>query len=890
MRSIGRNTDPGAVALDATGPSGGSGLVAEAVTKTFGSTTALNGMSATFGRGLVHGLIGENGSGKSTFVKIVAGIHRADAGLVGFDGAPLTGSAGAGAAGSTGGTGSTARIACVYQDGSLIDELTVAQNLDLIVEPGFRPATDGEPWQRAVLDAAGLGDVGLGSRTGDLPGNEQRLVEIAAVLARRPDVILFDESTSSLDENGVAWVLESMRAAAARGACVIFVTHRLHEVLAVTSHIAILRDGVLVAELPTAGASTERLVRHMAGREVTAFTRRSAARDAAAPVVLTGSALRAASCGPIDLTVRRGEIVGIGGAAGNGQAELIRALAGDGLDGGEVTVDGVPLRRAEDAVDVGAVFVSSDRRNESLSGLLSIRENYTLALDASAGGWWRWLRRRREVARATELADAYDLARGSIEQPVATLSGGNQQKVAVGRAVAREPKVLLIEEPTEGVDVRSRFDIYRSLVTVAEQGTAVVFTSSDAGELRLLADRVVVLARGRSVAELHGEEVTEEAIVHAFTTAKERQEEREREHREDPEPGNRRDRPDRRPGRRRDHQRERGAGPARRPGRRSTLTPATFGLLAVLLAGLWIYGTYRDANFGTVGNLGAILQLSLPLALAALAQLPVLLVGEIDASIGSMMGLIVVLLSFFPAGSPPLLFGLAITAGAVLGAVNALLVVRLRVTAVIATIATLGIFLGVGRILRPEPSGLINNELAVLLGQGVAHIPGFFLVVVVLAILVDLWVNGTRAGLRSRAVGYSVVRASQLGVRTARLRAAMFVVAGAIAGLGSVALAAQTGVGDPGSGSGYTLLSIAVPVIGGALLGGGRGSAVGCVLAALFVAEVQDFIPFVDVPTGGYLIAVGVLTIVALIISTVRPPAAVGGLSRLISKESRNNA
>jgi ribose transport system ATP-binding protein len=864
----GRNPRPGTVALEsAAGPgsaadlpagAAGSGLIAAALTKTFGSTTALDGMSTAFGRGVVHGLIGENGSGKSTFVKIVAGIHRADAGLVSFDGVPLTDSSGP--------ARGDARIACVYQDGSLIDELTVAQNLDLIVEPGLRPAAAGKSWQRTVLDEAGLDGVQLNGRAGDLPNNERRLAEIAAVLARRPDVILFDESTSSLDERGVGWVLASMRAAAARGACVVFVTHRLHEVLAVTADIAILRDGVLVAELPTAGASTDQLVRYMAGREVTAFTRRDGVRDVGSPVVLTSTALRASACGPIDLAVRRGEIVGIGGAAGNGQGELIRALAGDGLDGGEVRVDGVPLRRAEAAVDIGAVFVSSDRRDESLSGLLSIRENYTLALDASTGRWWRWLRRRREVARAAELADAYDLTRGSIEQPVATLSGGNQQKVAVGRAVARHPKVLLIEEPTEGVDVRSRFDIYRSLVAVAEEGTAVVFASSDASELRLLADRVVVLARGRSVAELAGDEVTEEAIVHAFSTAKDRQEEKE----------------------------QQAAGSARRPVRRPrrqlTLTPATFALLGVLLVGLWVYGAYRDSNFGTIDNLGAILQLSIPLALAALAQLPVLLVGEIDASIGSMMGLIVVLLSFFPTGSPALLFALAIAAGAVLGAVNAVLVVRLRITAVIATIATLGIFLGVGRILRPEPAGLINNDLATLMGLGVAYIPVIFLVIVVLAAVIDTWVNGTRGGLRSRAVGYSAVRASQLGVRTWRFRAAMYVVAGAIAGVGSVALAAQTGVGDPNSGSGYVLLSIAVPVIGGALLAGGRGSAIGCVLGAVFVAEVQDFIPFVDLPTGGYLIAVGALTIVALIISTVRPPASIGGLARLIRTESRKDA
>ncbi len=827
----------GAVGLRTPAATPAAGLVATGVRKAFGPTVALDAMSAGFTRGTVHGLIGENGSGKSTFVKIVAGVHRADAGAVSFDGVTVADTSGRVASGT--------RIACVYQDGSLIDELTVGQNLDLVVEPGERPAGP-RSWQRVVLDEAGLTGIELNTRTADLANNEKRLVEIAAVLARRPDVILFDESTSSLDERGVDWVLGNMRQAAAGGACVIFVTHRLHEVLAVSSDITVLRDGVLVAELPTAGVTTEQLVRHMAGREVTAFTRRVAGRGAEAEVVLRAAALTAAACGPVDLAVRRGEIVGIGGAAGNGQGELIRALAGDGLDGGEVTVTGTRLRRAEHAVGVEAVFVSSDRRFESLSGLLSIRENYTLALEATSGGWWRWIRRGTEVERATALADRYDLARGSVEQPVATLSGGNQQKVAIGRAVARDPKVLLVEEPTEGVDVRSRFDIYRSLVEVADRGTSVVFTSSDAGELRLLADRVIVLARGRRVAELAGDEVTEEAIVHAFSTAKDQQEKQ-----QEPDGAGR-------PVRARRH----------RPRRQLTLTPATFVLLAALLLGLWAYGTSRDANFGTSGNLVAILQLSGPLALAALAQLPVLLVGEIDASVGSMMGLIVVLLSFFPATSPGLLLVIA-----VLGAVNALLVVGLRITAVIATIATLGIFLGVGRILRPEPGGLINNDLAVTLGQGIAYVPVLFLVVVLLAVAMDVYVNVTRRGLRLRAAGYSALRATQLGVRTGRARATMYVLGGAIAGLGAVALAAQTGVGDPNSGSGYTLLSIAVPVIGGALLAGGRGSAIGCVLGALFVAEVQDFIPFVNLPTGGYLIAVGVLTVLALVVGTVRLPS-----------------
>ena len=596
----------------------------------------------------------------------------------------------------------------------------------------------------------------------------------------------------------------------------------------------------------------------MAGREVSAFTRREAA-DADAGIAIRASALRAHRCGPIELSAGRGEIIGIGGAAGNGQAELIRALAGEGIQGGEVLVADRPLRRPENGVDLGAVFVSSDRRSESLFSLLSVRENYTLALRGTTGRWWTWLPRRREVREATALADQYDLARKSIEQPVSSLSGGNQQKVAIGRAVARRPEVLLIEEPTAGVDVRSRFSIYRSLAAVAESGTAVVFTSTDASELRLLADRVLVLARGRQVAELRGGQVTEEAIVHAFSTAA-------------------------------DHAAAEGdtpAGAVAAPGklglRQLTWTPATFVLLAVMLAGLGAYAAARDARFATMGNIGAILQLCLPLALVAIAELPVLLVGEIDASLGSMMGLIVVLLSFFPGLPVAVLFLLAIAAGGVCGLVNAILVVRLKINSVIATIATLGVFLGVGEILRPTPGGTISLHLSAAIQQAAGQIPILFLVIVVLALLIDIYVNATRTGLRARAVGYSAERATRLGVRSPAFRASMYVIAGLIAGLAGTVLAAQTGVGDPSVGSTYTLLSLAVPVIGGAVLTGGRGSALGCVLGALFVAEVEDFVPFINLPQGGYLIAVGVLTVLALIVGTRHAFAPRAALARITS-------
>jgi ribose/xylose/arabinose/galactoside ABC-type transport system permease subunit len=253
------------------------------------------------------------------------------------------------------------------------------------------------------------------------------------------------------------------------------------------------------------------------------------------------------------------------------------------------------------------------------------------------------------------------------------------------------------------------------------------------------------------------------------------------------------------------------------------------------------------------------------------------------------MGLDVVLLSFGPHVPVPLLFGLALGAGIVLGLVNAVLVVVLRINSVIATIATLGVFLGVGEMLRPIPGGLISPSLSSAARHSVGHVPVLFIVVTVLALLADAGINMTRVGLRARAVGYSAQRAVQVGVRSPLYRAGMYVIAGLVAGLGAVALAAQTGVGDPTVGSSYTLLSIAVPVLGGAMLAGGRASALGCVLGALFVAEIEDLIPFINLPNGGYPIAVGALTVVALIVGTGRNGTALRKLAELVAKRSRTS-
>src|SRR3569833_297435 len=317
------------------------GLVVSGVTKVFGPTIALDRMTARFAPGRVHGLVGENGSGKSTLVKIITGVHRADAGVLGYAGVDLTGGA---QLGST----DQIRVACVYQDGSLVEELTVGQNLDLMVRPDERAAYAGGDWQRDLLDAFDLPEIDHRRLVADLPANQARLVEIAGMLARRPDIVLFDESTSTLDAAGVEHVLGLMRATADRGACVVFVTHRLKEVLSVADDLLVLRDGVLVAEVAAAGVSEASLLEAMAGRRVAAFARRTAVTAAGAEPALRVTGLVTDRCGPIDMEVRPGVIVGIGGAAGNGRAALVRGLVGSGLRAGSVRVGGSAVRSTAD--------------------------------------------------------------------------------------------------------------------------------------------------------------------------------------------------------------------------------------------------------------------------------------------------------------------------------------------------------------------------------------------------------------------------------------------------------------------------------------------------------------------------------------------------------------
>ncbi len=480
------------------------------VSKAFGAVQALRSVSVDCRAGEIHALVGENGSGKSTLLGIASGYVAPDEGTVEIAGQ-----------GRRRGTPAEARrlgLCMAYQTYSHVLGLTVAENLLLAIPEDLRPRYgDAERWAAARLAEFKL-DVPVTELTGSLSLARRQVLEVVKALLARPKVLLLDEPTTALGPNEVeqlhALVLEQSRS----GVGVVYVSHRLPEVLGVADRITVLRDGVGQGTFEAATMTEDALVALMIGRPLQlAFPDRGDA-GTEAEAVLTVSALQGDRFGPIDLVVRKGEILGIGGAEGNGQVQFLRALAGVERATGTASCNGRELDTSSPLgpLKAGVVLLSGDRTRESLFPVLSVRANATIQVLRRLGRLGV-VRRRRERRTIDGLAQRLRIRMASIEQPVQSLSGGNQQKVSLTRPFLRgDVKVILAEEPTQGVDVGSRFDIYDALRAKTSEGVAAVVKSSDPLELAGLCDRVIVMSRGRIVRELRGDELGERRIVEAI--------------------------------------------------------------------------------------------------------------------------------------------------------------------------------------------------------------------------------------------------------------------------------------------------------------------------------------------------------------------------------------
>ena len=492
------------------------------ITKSFLGVTVLHAVDLDVRPGEVHALVGENGAGKSTLLKVLSGVHEPDAGTIEIDGETHRFTSPREAQG--------AGVAIIHQEFTLLPERTVAQNVFLGREPvrtggigrGLVDTARMERDTAALL--AEIGETGFGPSdvVRRLSVAQQQVVEIVKALATKARIVAMDEPTAALAEHEVALLTDLIHRLVARGIAVLYVSHRMPEIFALSDRITVLKDGVLVATRPTAELDPPELVRLMVGRPLDAYYPPRASEFGDLRLDVRGAA--APGLRSIDLTVRAGEVVGVAGLQGSGRTRLLRAIFGaDPFTAGEVRLDDEPVRLTSPrrAIASGVALVTEDRKAEGLALSRSVRENALLVLRAV-------FRRRARAGqlRTRDLLTAVGLRSTGEDQEVRFLSGGNQQKVVLAKWLAAEPRVLLLDEPTRGIDVGAKAAVHELVREQARAGMAVLLVCSELPELIGMSDRIVVLHEGALVGELPAGASEEDvmALATAASTGEDRAE------------------------------------------------------------------------------------------------------------------------------------------------------------------------------------------------------------------------------------------------------------------------------------------------------------------------------------------------------------------------------
>jgi ribose transport system ATP-binding protein len=815
-------------------------LAVSEVEKSFPGVRALVKVSFECRAGEIHGLVGENGAGKSTLMRILAGVHRPDSGSIKIGGKRVILNSPRHA--------HDLGIAMVYQDTRLVDELDVAQNIWLEREPGSALFVDrGEMERRsaAILQRLGI-QIDLRRKVGHLSVGERQIVEIARALTAAPAVLILDEPTSSLDpaeSEQLGKILAGLRTG---GTGIVFISHRLPEVLQFADRITVMKDGEIVSTLENRGITEDNLVSLMVGRTLSrAFPPRTGKAGTTRLEVEGFSSTGYFQ--NVTFSVAAGEIAGLGGIQGNGQREIARALYGLLPATGEVRLNGskVSLRSPGQVIRSGIVYVPADRRGEGLFVVHSIRENIAIPhlTDWSSFGV---MSNRKEAIAVREAIDRLKIRTPSSEQRVGLLSGGNQQKVVFGRWLLAQPTLYIFEEPTVGVDVGTKLELYRVIRRLADEGAAILVLSSDLIELIGVCDRILVVAHGSIVDSVAGTEATEERIIGSAVRKK----------RENAVTGKSTGKDSRQNARRvtvRDVVLRRYAGAA---------------LLCALILLLGAYTTSRSPYFLTERNLGNLVIQVTPLALVAVGQMMAILISGIDLSVGPSMSLTTALASYVIVGEAQghIAAGIALCliVGILIGALNAFVILYLRIPDLIATLSTFSVVTGLALIVRPSPGGKVSEVFADLITMRVGWFPIIGLAVILLAVGGEILQLRGRIGTRLYAIGSNPEAAFVAGIPVRRVRFFAYLFCGLMAAVAGLVIAARIGSGDPQAGSQFTLASVTAVVVGGTSIFGGRGTVLGTLLGAILLILMQNSLNQIHVSAYYQYIWTGALMLVAV--------------------------
>jgi ribose transport system ATP-binding protein len=805
------------------------------ITKLFSSVAALSDVSVDIHAGEVHAILGENGAGKSTLINIIAGVLQPDLGSIAFDGQLINL--------MTPEKSAAMGVAISYQHPAILDDLSVLENLRVALPA--RVFSDGKPANiaRAILDDVGL-NVSVNARADSLTVAQKHLLEIAKALAMRPSVLILDEPTATLDQDSTEMLFARIRSVVEAGTAVIYITHRLAELRQIAHRVTVLRDGRVKGSALVSEVSDDDLLGMIVGRSL-ASTFPPKSSEARPEINLSVTGLTGSKFRDVSFAIGRGQIIGLAGVEGNGQHAVMRALAGLEPWTGEVRLNNKSLSFAE--LKTKSAYMPSDRHTEGIIMDLTVRENATFSTLARFSRFGL-MDRLKEIAEVNSVFGSLAVKTPSLDAGIMSLSGGNQQKVVMSRALMSRPGFILADEPTQGVDVGARFEIYRILREVSQSGTPVIVNSSDAAELEGLCDVVIVMSRGQVVETLVDADVNEERIVAAAVQAQSHI-----------------------------------AGPAKilQPvktadsGLRRLIQSdnATVLPLAIVIVALALYVFGQNHNYLSAFNISNILLLATALGFIAMGQTIALLMGGIDLSVGPLAGFLVVVASFFindgqSVAIIALGFGLIFGVAIVVGSINGCLIRYAKFTPIAATLAMYIGLQGLSFVLREGPDGYINFAIMDFMTWKFGPLPAAFIAMVLIALGAEYVLRSSKLGWQLRAVGSHEESARRICIRVNRVIIGGYIAVALFTALGAIMLMVQIGVGDPSQGINYTLGSITAVVLGGTSLRGGRGTFIGTVMGAVLLTEVLNAVSFLGLSQTYQYIFQGVLILAAAVIYT----------------------
>ena len=819
--------------------------------------------------GEVHALVGENGAGKSTLGKLLTGALQGDEGEIAVNGVvrrfPSPREALA------------AGIAIIPQELQLVTSLDVAENISLGMEGrsanGFVDRARSRARARAQLDAVGAAHIAVDTLVRDLSPGDRQLVAIARALAWEARCLIMDEPSASLGAGEEERLEQVIRALVAKGTGVVYVSHKLDEVLRLADRVTVMRDGERVTTRAAAGLTAPDLVRLMVGRDIPPSA--LPAVSPAAREVLRIEGLSVAreggnasdGGGPtlhnISLRVRAGEVVGLAGLVGAGRTDLLLSLVGahSGEVRGRIWLDGREYapRTPTAARDAGLVLLPEERKSDGIFPQLGVDRNITMsALERVSR--WGWIDRAGDAHESSALMQRTGVRAASPQVAIGTLSGGNQQKALLARCLFSSPKVLLLDEPTRGIDLAARADVYRELHALAAEGFGVLLASSDMSEVLTQCHRILVFRQGRIVAEFDREEATEEKVLAAAAGASPE------ESRTTAADGARDSSGSRRPPT---------SPPASPVSRLLARYRGALGLVAVVLLSI-VFSPTRGGRpvFLDLGNLTDILRQVAEKGILAVGMTAVVIAGGIDLSVGSILAFGATLSAWLlmkqDVGLLPTAM-VVVAAGALWGWLNGVVVARWKLPAFIATLATMSAARGAARYLSGGTAiplgfgdGGAPESVRALAAPVLPYVPAPALVFGLAVVLMHLYLARTRGGRYLYAIGDNESAARLSGVRVGWHTTTVYVVSGVLAALAGLVHCAQLEQGNPNDGVAYELDAIAAVVIGGTSLSGGTGSVAGTLIGILTIGVINNSMGLNNVDANLQLILKGVIILAAV--------------------------